>query len=122
MYRYLNKNPKAINTEDCVLRAVSLAQGKTWDIVYDELSQLAKEKGMLFSDAEFVEGYLDSLYPRTCYQNNGLTMTVGEFVENNPTGLFLVTMRGHITCVKNGILYDTFDCRDRLIWCSWKVA
>ena len=121
MYRYLNKNPKARDTEDCVLRAVSLAQGKTWDKVYDELSQLAKERGMLFSDAEFVEDYLDSLYQRTCYKNNKVAMTVGEFVENHPEGVWLVTMRGHITCVKNGILYDTFDCRDRLIWCAWEV-
>ncbi len=122
MFRYLNKNPKARHTEDCVLRAVSLAQDKTWDKIYDELSELAKERGMLFSDAEFVEDYLDSLYERTCYKNNGFAMTVGEYVESHPEGTYLVTMRGHITCVKNGILYDTFDCRDRLIWCSWRVA
>ena len=121
MYRYLNKNPKARDTEDCVLRSISLAQGKTWDKVYDELSQLAKGRGMLFSDAEFVEDYLDGLYQRTCYKNNKVAMTVGEFVENHPEGVWLVTMRGHITCVKNGILYDTFDCRDRLIWCAWEV-
>lgn len=121
MYRYLNKNPKARDTEDCVLRAVSLAQGKTWDKVYDELSQLAKERGMLFSEAEFVEDYLDNLYPRTCYKNNKVAMTVGEFVETKPEGTYLVTMRGHITCVREGILYDSFDCRDRLIWCSWRV-
>ena len=38
MYRYLNQNPKARDTEDCTVRAISLAQGKTWDKVYDELS------------------------------------------------------------------------------------
>lgn len=121
MYRYLNKNPMARHIEDCVLRSVSLAQGKTWDKVYEELSNMAKEKGMLFSDSEFVESYLDSLYERTCYQDNGLAMTVGDFVESHSSGTYLVTMRGHITCVKEGILYDTWDCRDRLIWCAWEV-
>lgn len=121
MYRYLNQNPKARDTEDCTVRAISLAQGKTWDKVYDELSDLAREKGMLFSDAEFVEDYLDGLYKRTCYKNNKVAMTVGEFVEAHKEGTYLVTMRGHITCVKDGILFDTFDCRNRLIWCAWEV-
>ena len=122
MYRYLNKNPKARDTEDCVLRAVSLAQGKTWDKIYDELSELAKQRGMLFSDAEFVEDYLDERYLRTCYKNNGFAMTVGDFVESHPHNTYLVTMKGHITCVKEGILFDTFDCRSRLIWCAWEVV
>ena len=122
MYRYLNKNPKARDTEDCVLRAISLAQGKTWDKIYDELSELAKQRGMLFSDAEFVEDYLDERYSRTCYKSNGFAMTVGDFVETHTTNTYLVTMKGHITCVKDGILYDTFDCRNRLIWCAWEVC
>jgi hypothetical protein len=122
MYRYLNKNPMARHIEDCTVRAISTVQNKTWSEVYDELSDLAKEKGLLFSDAQFIEDYLDERYERTCYKNNGLAMTVGEFVENNPSGTYLVTMRGHISCVKEGILLDTWDCRDKLIWCSWRVA
>ena len=38
-----------------------------------------------------------------------------------PIGIYLVTMKGHITCVKDGVLIDTFDCRDRYIWCAWLV-
>ena len=112
----------ARHIEDCTVRAISTVQNKTWSEVYDELSDLAREKGLLFSDAQFIEDYLDERYERTCYKNNGLAMTVGEFVENNPSGTYLVTMRGHISCVKEGILLDTWDCRDKLIWCSWRVA
>lgn len=121
MYRYLNKNPKARDINDCVIRSISCAENRSWDNVYDELSDLAREQGMLFSDVEFVEDYLDELYPRTCYKDNGLSMTVGDFVETHPKGTYLVTMQGHITCVKEGILYDTWDCRKKLIWCAWEV-
>lgn len=30
-------------------------------------------------------------------------------------------MPGHITVVEDGIIYDSFDCSDRNIWCSWVV-
>lgn len=121
MYRYLNKNPIARDTNDCVIRSISCAENRSWDDVYDELSFIAKEQGILLDDVRFVEPFLDSRYGRTCYNNNGQNMKVGDFVETHPHGTYLVTMKGHITCVKNGVLYDTWDCRNRLIWCAWKV-
>ena len=29
--------------------------------------------------------------------------------------------RRHITVIKNGTLYDTFDCRNRRMWNAWKT-
>lgn len=46
---------------------------------------------------------------------------VEEFIEEFPRGTFLVTMPNHITVVINGTLFDTFDCRDRKMWCAWRV-
>ena len=121
MYRYLNKNPKARDVNDCVIRSISCAESRSWDDVYDELSELAQTQGILLDDVRFVEPYLDTKYDRTCYKNKGFSMTVGEFVETHPKGTYLVTMQGHITCVKEGILYDTWDCRKKTIWCAWEV-
>lgn len=121
MYRYLNKNPESRDVEDCTVRSISVAQGKTWDATYNELSDLARDKGLMFSSTEFIDSYLDERYERTCYKNNKVAMTVGEFVETHPTGTYLITMRNHITCAKNGVLYDTWDPSDRLIWCAWEV-
>lgn len=33
----------------------------------------------------------------------------------------LITMRGHIVCSKDGVIYDTFDCRDREVESVWLV-
>ena len=74
MWRYLNKNPQARDVNDCVIRSISCAEGRSWDDVYDELSDLAQEQGIILDDARFVEPYLDSKYERTCYDKNGEKM------------------------------------------------
>lgn len=121
MYQYLNKNPMGIDTSDCTIRAISMAQGKTWDTTYIELSELARKRGMLFSDVEFVEDYLDQRYPRTCYKNKRLAMTINEFAKTHSYGNYLCTMNGHITYVSKGKIFDTFDCGNKIIWCAWEV-
>lgn len=117
MYRFYNANSKGNFVNDCVVRAVSFAEKKSWDETYDELSDLAQEKGILLDDVNFVEDYLDERYKRVPH----CSKTIGEFIEEYPRGRYLITMTGHITTVINGVLYDTFDCRDRRIWCVWVV-
>lgn len=122
MWKYHNSNPKKREVNDCVIRAISKAENKTWDEVYSELSTLAQNQRILLDDMRFVEPYLDSKYERVCYKCNGCRMTVGDFMDKNQKGTYLITMQGHITCVKNGVLFDTWDCRDKIIWCSWEVV
>ena len=117
MYKYYNANSRGNFVNDCVVRAISVAEGKSWDETYEELSCIAQKEGILLDDVEFVEDYLDDRYKRTCHYSK----TVGEFIEEFPKGISLVTMNGHITVVIDGILYDTFDCRDRRMYCSWCV-
>lgn len=117
MYKYYNANSKGKFVNDCVIRAISIAEGKTWDETYEELSYIAQKQGILLDDVNFVEPLLDNRYDRVCHKNR----YVGDFVEKNFNGTYLITMEGHITCAINGIIYDTFDCRDRIMWCAWKV-
>lgn len=116
-YQYYNANSKNNFIDDCVIRSISVAEGKTWDDVYDELSMLARKQGLLFSDVRFVEDYLDSKYDRTCHYN----MKVGDFVKKHPNHIYLVTMNGHITCCYYGTVVDSFDCRNRVMKCCWEV-
>lgn len=116
-YKFYNANARGKFHNDCVVRAISVAEGKTWDETYEELSEIAQRKGIILDDGNFVEPLLDSRYDRVCYKN----LTVGDFAENNPKGVYLITMNGHITCCIDGIIYDTFDCRDRIMKCAWEV-
>lgn len=117
MYKYLNKNTHQRFVDDCTVRAISLAENNTWNRTYDKLSDMARSKGMMFNSVEFIEDYLDYNYIRECFNSK----TVGEFAYENPIGTYLVTMPNHITVVIDGIIYDTFDCSDRIMRCAWKI-
>lgn len=116
MYKFYNANRLGIFTDDCVVRSISCATNKSWDYVYNHLSDLAQEYGTLLDNRQFVLEYLDSNYKRL--DVNGL---VGEISAMFPNNIILITMQGHIVCSKYGIIYDTFDCRDRMAEYAWLV-
>lgn len=118
MYKYHNANSQGNFVNDCVIRAISVAENMNWGDTYDDLSRIAKKNGILLDDVDFVDPLLDYRYNRIPLLYD---MYVGEFVEENPFGVYLITMPGHITVLKDGIIYDTFDCRDRKIKDVWKV-
>lgn len=118
MYKYYNANSQGNFVNDCVIRAVSVAENMSWEDTYDDLSRIAKKNGILLDDVDFVDPLLDYRYDRIPFFQD---MYVGDFIASHPTGIYLITMLGHITVVKEGIVYDTFDCRDRKIKDVWKV-
>lgn len=117
MYRFYNANAVNKYEDDCVIRAISCATNKSWDYVYDYLSDIAQYEGTLLDKRNFVRSYLDRTYKRI----DGLHGKVGEISGLFPNNTLLITMRGHIVCSKNGIIYDTFDCRDRDVESVWLV-
>ena len=117
MYKYYNANALKNRVNDCVVRAISLAEDKSWDDTYKELSTLAQKDGILLDDVRFVEDYLDDRYDRQCHTSK----TVGEFIEEHPIGIYLITMDNHITCLIDGTIFDTFDCTSRVMRCAWLV-
>ena len=116
-YKFFNANAHGNFVNDCTIRAISVAEGKTWDETYQELSEIAQQNGIILDDVNFIEPLLDNRYQRVCYNQK----YVGDFVEEHSKGTFLITMNGHITCCIDGVIYDTFDCRDRMMWCAWYV-
>ena len=123
MYKYYNANALNRYTDDCVVRAISCATDKSWDYVYDYLSDIAQEEGTLFDKRDFVINYLDRTYKRLY----GIKGTVGEVSGMFPNNTLLITMLGHITCSKpdkktgKPTIYDTFDPRNREVEFVWLV-
>lgn len=117
-YKYYNANSHNNFIEDCVIRSISLAEKKSWDYTYSKLSNLARKKGLLFSDASFVENYLDSKYKRIKTPN----MKVGDFAKKHKKGIYLITMPNHITCSYHGTIVDSFDCTNRPLRNAWYVG
>lgn len=118
MYKYYNANALNRYEDDCVIRAISCATNKSWDYVYDYLSDIAQYEGTLLDKREFVRNYLDRIFKRL----KRIDGTVGYVSSLFPNNTILITMPGHITCSKNGIIYDTFDCRNKETEDVWLVS
>lgn len=118
MYRYYNANPNDYNIDDCTIRALSVAESISWDEAYKILSNSARKYGLMQSDVRAIEDFLDERYERVPFYEE----TVGEFVANHPKGTYLITVRGHITVLKNGNNYDTFNPSRRRILDVWEVS
>ena len=116
-YYFYNANPKGLLTDDCVCRSISVAEGISWDKCHEKLSYLSRKEGMILNDVGFVENYLDSMYPRVCFND----LTIGEFSKLAPKGHFVATMNGHITAIIDNVIVDTFDCSNRKIKCCWQI-
>lgn len=109
-------------TGDCVCRAICNATGKDYLEVYNALNELAKhehkgtrKRGIssartgVYKDT--FKKYLISLgwvWHSTMQIGKGCQCHLNE--EELPSGTLIVSLSKHLTCVKNGVIYDTYNC------------
>lgn len=117
MYDFYNANPLGLYEDDCVIRSISCAINKSWDEVYDELSDLAQEKGTLLDKKSFVRWYLDTHFKRVPNPPYKVYQVAYKFRNH----IVLCTQNSHICCIKFGRILDTFDPSDRLVEDVWVV-
>lgn len=125
---------RAERVGDCVTRAICNATGKDYKEVYDALNSLAKnertgkrKKGKSSSRngvyRATINKYLDQIgwvWHPTMTVGSGCKVHLCE--EELPSGVLIVSVSKHLTCVKDGVLYDTYDCsRDgsRCVYGYW---
>lgn len=120
MFRYLNLNPKNIKTGDCVIRAIACALDISWDEASDLLYHNAKKCYCEMSEFTCYSRMLDNMpfLERISVSSNEL---VSDFINNHKYGTFLVRMDGHLTCVKNGYIYDIWNCSNEEITAVWEI-
>lgn len=121
MFCFYNANPLGRHVNDCTVRAISRATGRSWDRTYYELSNFARELAVMPDNIFYIDAYLSEYFEKvySCRQNDKIT--VGDYVKHHPYGTYLITMSGHITCAEDGVIYDTFDPSDRFVWGVYRV-
>lgn len=119
-FKYYNANPLGRKVNDCTVRAISMATNTSWDKTYEELSKFAQAQAIMLDEVQYIDGYLRRKFYEV-YTRKDKKITVEEFIEKNPTGTFLITMNGHITCCIDGCIYDTFNPRKRYVWAAYLV-
>lgn len=103
---------EATDVGDCVTRAISIATGKDYKEVYNDLKRLNGGKSCRNGTPKEVgKKYLASLgwtWIPTMQIGSGCTTHLCE--EELPKGTLIVQVSRHLTCVKDGVIYDTYDC------------
>lgn len=126
---------KADHVGDCVTRAICNATDRDYKEVYDALKELAKKERItkrhktkssvrdgvnIKTCHKYIEGILGWEWHPTMQIGSGCTTHL--CAEELPKGTLIVQVSGHLTCVKNGVIYDTYDCsRDgtRCVYGYW---
>ncbi len=118
-YIYYNNNMLGIEESDCVTRAISLASGYSYAAIQDKLYYISKLYDCSELDVCCYQHLLNDVfqYPQVyCYG-----MTVEEFAEENPIGVYILRMNGHASCLVNGVLHDIWNCEDLELTHVWQV-
>lgn len=118
---YYNPNPRGSRVGDCTVRAISRATGNEWEQTYAGLSTY----GYMLSDmpsANHVWGaYLRRMgFKRYIIDDHGKDLyTVRDFCRDNPKGMYILAIDGHVVCVEDGRYYDSWDSGDEIPVFYW---
>lgn len=132
-----SKYYKAEHVGDCVVRAICNATGKDYKEVYDALSKLAK-KERVGKRKKCISSPRNGMYKKTYriyieeelhwkwVSCSGIGMGISVHLRSDElpkTGTYIIKVSKHLTCVKDGVLYDTYDCSrngTRAVYGYWK--
>ena len=116
MYVFLNKNPYGLRIGDCVVRAISTALDQTWERTYVDLCVEGLSLGDLPNSNNTWAVYLRNrgfkrhIIPDTCPQ----CYTIAQFAAEHPHGTYIVATGAHAVCVKDGVIYDSWDSSNEM--------
>lgn len=121
MYSHFNPNPCGKNVGDCTVRAISKATGMEWGEVYLRLCI----QGYLDGDMPSANacwgrylrsiGYRRYIAPDTCPD----CYTVRQFAEDHPVGTYILALSGHVVCVLDGVIWDSWDSSNENVLYYW---
>ena len=126
MYTYYNAHPKGLLVGDCVKRAISKAANMDYMEVQRELNRHKKVTGCAnYYDhnhgTHYVEHVLHGVKLSFPAVKGKPRMNGERFCKAYPKGHYILSMAGHLSCCIDGVIYDTWDCSDKCVYCAYKV-
>lgn len=112
-----NNNPHKRNTTDCVVRATAKVFYKTWSQMIVELAETSTQTGYMINDRanhrqySIDHGYIKLPLYGLKLNVNQITRIQETYLTDNGESLrWLVAVKGHLTALVDGHIYDTWDC------------
>lgn len=116
-----NPSPAGRNVGDCAVRAISKALGTDWETAY----ALIAMNGYLMADMPSSNsvwgavlrqnGFYRQAIPDTCPD----CYTIQQFAEDHPRGVYVVGTGTHVVCVKDGLIFDSWDSSQEIPQFFW---
>ena len=118
MWKHYNLNPTRKNVGDCTVRALSKALNQDWYATYFGLCI----EGALLGDMPSANSVWGAYLHRKGYQRELApdNVTVDDFSKAHTTGTYILALSGHVVCVQNGNLYDSWDSSNEIVLYCWK--
>lgn len=114
MFIYYNANPKKRRVGDCVVRAIALILGQTWEDTYIGVCKQGlhsydmPDSNSVWADYLNRHGFVRKSLINTCPN----CYTVKDFCKEYPYGKYLLATGTHVIAVIDGNYYDTWDSGD----------
>lgn len=123
-YCHYNANPKNKNTDDCVIRAISVALDQPYNMTYKDLFDLSLSTGFILNERRNYSKYLESkgwIMQKQPRKTNNKKYTGKEFCRKIPTSerVFAHIGAGHVVAIVNKKVFDTWDSSDGCIGNYW---
>lgn len=134
-----NKNPKERMAEDCVFRAIAGATERSWEEVYAGLCEIGLTLHSMPNFPIVFRAYLQAIGATSVYKREvnwrrlyndaaykrqweAAGISVLDFAKSHPSGNYVVRVEWHVTCVRNGIIYDYVPCQQGIVIEAWEVT
>lgn len=112
-YQPYNPNPANRNVSDCAVRAVA----KALDLSWEEAFVCLCIQGLMDSDLPHANHVWGDFLKNRGFQR-GLVpdgITVQEFADDHPRGTYILALSGHVVCVQDNTLYDTWPSGNEVV-------
>ena len=122
MWRNHNENPGGRNVGDCTVRAISTALGQDWETTYAGLALQGYLMGDMPSANHVWGAYLRSRgFDRDMISNSCPDCyTVADFAAEHPHGIYILALSGHVVCLQDGVIYDTWHSEHETVLYYWQ--
>ena len=120
-FSYFNPNPTGRQVGDCTVRAIAKATGNSWDETYIGLCL----QGLILGDLPSAnsvwgaylrqQGFTRNVVPNTCPD----CYTAGRFADEHPRGTYILALSGHVVCVQDGTIYDSWNSESEIPLYYW---
>lgn len=113
-----NENPNGRNVGDCSVRAMSVALDQDWYTTYLGLCI----EGTLRGDMPSANATWGAYLRRNGFRREIAPedMTVREFADTHPDGTYVLALSGHVVCIRDGSLYDSWDSSNEIVLYFWQ--